>query len=111
VTAIRDRHAGWQAAGKPSRSEQKGRATIGSYRVEQRQIIHHGRVFHFVSYDGQPGNAARGQPATLAAWFLMSAGTRWEVAPQIVGEEPAATDRRLLEWITLTITKPTGKGP
>jgi hypothetical protein len=104
VTGIRNALVGWQAAGKAPRSSQKGRPTIGSYRVEQRQVNYRGRVFHFVSYDGQPANVARGEAGSAASWFLMSAGTRWEVAPQLAGEDPVETDRRLLEWLERTIS-------
>jgi hypothetical protein len=75
--------------------EKKAKASIGSYRVEQRQITFRGRVFHFVSYEKDP---------QTAAWFLMSAGTRWEVAPQIAGEEPAKLDERLSDWLEKNIT-------
>lgn len=75
------------------------RATLGSYRVEQRQISHHGRVFQFVSYDGHRGDVAQGQDALQAMWFVMCEGTRWEVGPQLMGERPEETDRRLLDWL------------
>jgi len=80
---------------------------MGAYRCEQRQIKCRGRFFHFVSYEGQRPNVTRGLPGTLATWFLMSAGTRWEAAPQFGGEEPTETDRRLLEWLELTLGEPT----
>lgn len=72
----------------------------------QRQILFRGRAFHFVSYAGKRANPDRGQAEGFAAWFLMSAGTRWEVAPQLIGEEPADTDRRLLEWLERTMDAP-----
>ena len=75
--------------------EKKAKASIGSYRVEQRQLTFRGRVFHFVSYE---------KDASTAAWFLMNAGTRWEVAPQIPGEEPAKVDQRLSAWLEKNIT-------
>jgi hypothetical protein len=87
-------------------SEKKAQALIGSYHVQQRQITFRGRSFHFVSYAGTKANVRRGEPAGFATWFLMSAGTRWEVAPQLVGEEPADTDRRLLEWLERTMVEP-----
>lgn len=80
-----------------ARSENHVKSSIGSYRVEQRQIIHNDRVFHFVSYQ---------QPSGAASWFLMSEGTRWEVMPQVAGEDPAEVDRRLLAWLRETITAP-----
>ncbi len=69
------------------------------YRVEQRIITHLGRSFRFVSYDGQPVNAARKKPATEPAWFLVNAGYRLEVMPQLPGEDLDDVDRRLKEWL------------
>ena len=77
---------------------------MGGYKVQQRQLVHRGRVFHFVSYDGQRANVARGLPASDATWFLMSAGTRWEVAPQVAGEEEGELYVRLIEWLDRTIS-------
>jgi len=69
------------------------------YRVEQRHITHRGRKFHFVSYEGQPANQKRNQPASDHAWFLVNAGYRWEVMPQEPDAPPEETDRRLSAWI------------
>jgi hypothetical protein len=69
------------------------------YRVEQRRITHRGRTFHFVSYEGQPGNEARNQPATVAAWFLVSGGYRREVMPQQPDQDVEELDRMLAEWL------------
>lgn len=76
----------------------RGRATIGSYRVEQRHVVYHRRNFHFVSYETAPGMIG-----ASPTWFLMSAGTRWEAVPELIGEEPESTDRRLVEWLKRTI--------
>lgn len=67
--------------------------------VEQRRLLHRGREFHFVSYDGVPANVKRGQPATLPAWWLMNAGTRWEVMPFQPGPDAAALDRDFTAWL------------
>ncbi len=79
------------------------KAQLGSYRVEQRQIMYRGQAYHFVSYEGQRANPARSQLASAAAWFLMSAGTRWEVMPQVLGQEPADIDQHLLAWLKVTL--------
>ena len=76
---------------------------MGSYRVEQRQLAYRGRSFHFVSYEGQRANLRTGQLATPATWFLMNAGTRWEVMPQVPDQELAETDRLLIEWLQHTL--------
>jgi hypothetical protein len=69
------------------------------YRVEQRTITHRGRNFHFVSYEGQPANAARNVPATDAAWFLVSGGYRREVMPQQLDQDVEELDQMLAEWL------------
>jgi hypothetical protein len=71
---------------------------VASYKVEQRHISFRGRIFHFVSYEQK----AEGQ----YHWFLMNAGSRWEVMPQVVGEDPEVTDRRLLDWLERTMDQP-----
>ena len=74
-----------------------------TYRVEQRQIVYRGRMFHFVSYEGQQAKPSRGLEATPPMWFLMNAGTRWEVMPQLVGQELAELDQCLLAWLKQTL--------
>ncbi len=69
------------------------------YRVEQRRITYLGRSFHFVSYEGQPANAARNEPATEAAWFLVSGGYRREVMSQQLDQDVEELDRMLAEWL------------
>jgi hypothetical protein len=83
------------------------RTSLGSYKVEQRQILYRGRVFHFVSYEDPRVQAVPAVPHQLtpsATWFLMSAGTRWGAVPQIASEEPQDTDRRLVQWLQEHIT-------
>jgi hypothetical protein len=67
--------------------------------AEQRRLQHRGREFHFVSYDGIPANPKRAQLATAPAWWLMSAGTRWEVMPFETGRDEADLDRDLIAWL------------
>jgi hypothetical protein len=69
------------------------------YRVEQRRITHRGRPFHFISYEGRPANQRRNEPATDPAWFLVTAGYRWEVMPQHAGQEADEVERLLTEWL------------
>ena len=68
-------------------------------KTEQRHLIHRGRQFHFVSYEGRPGNAARMVAPTGRAWFLMSAGKRWEVMPEEPGMPDEEVERLLTEWL------------
>lgn len=69
------------------------------HRVEQRVITHRGRTFRFISYEGRPANAAREEPATDPAWFLVNAGHRWEVMPHHVDQEVQELDEQLTEWL------------
>ncbi len=69
------------------------------YHIEQRHLVHRGRTFHFVSYDGQPGHAGRGLPATEPTWYLMAEGKRREVMPHTPGEPAEAVDLLLMAWL------------
>ncbi len=81
----------------------------GKHIVEQRRLTHRGREFHFVSYDGQPANEKRGQVATAPAWWLMGAGTRWEVAPCRPGQSQDELDRVFVRWLETHVFRAAGK--
>jgi hypothetical protein len=81
----------------------------GKHIVEQRRLVHRGREFHFVSYDGQPANEKRGQAATAPAWWLMGAGTRWEVAPFQFGQSQEELDRVFTRWLDAHVFRAAGK--
>ena len=72
---------------------------MSTYKIEQKHLVHRGREFHFVSYDGRIANPARHEAAPVPAWFLMSAGKRWEVMPHIRGQDEAEVDRLLTQWL------------
>jgi hypothetical protein len=76
---------------------------MSSYKPEQRRLTHRGRQFHFVSYEGQPGNVARQVPATVPTWFMMSSGKRWAVMPQQPGQEGEELDRLFAEWLEANV--------
>jgi hypothetical protein len=61
--------------------------------------MYRGREFHFVSYDGLPANPKASQPVTSPAWFLMGAGTRWEVFPFHPGQPAEDLDRQFTQWL------------
>jgi hypothetical protein len=72
---------------------------MAAYRNEQRRLVHRGRRFHFVSYDGRPADVARGQPGTHPTWYLLCAGKRWPVMPQVSGQEEPALEQDLIRWL------------
>jgi hypothetical protein len=67
--------------------------------VEQVHLRHRDRVFHFVSYQGQPEDRKRNRPAIDPAWFLMTAGKRWEVMPHQPDQEQAERDSLFTAWL------------
>lgn len=77
---------------------------MGGYKVEQRRLFFRGREFHFVSYEGSRANPNRGQPETPPTWFLMSAGRRLQVMPQMEGQEAEDLDRCLLDWLKTVLS-------
>lgn len=93
---------------RPTGEQQAGPVTKHS--VEQRRITYRGREYHFVSYDGLPANEKRAQAATAPAWFLMGAGTRWEVLPFQPGQPPQELDRLFTEWIEAHVFGTTTQG-
>jgi len=72
---------------------------MSTYKIDQRHLNHRGRVFHFVSYEGQPANPKREEAAVEPAWFLMGPGRRWQVMAQEHEQAPEETDRCLLAWL------------
>jgi len=72
---------------------------VPKIKIEQRHVTHRGRRFHFVSYEGLPANAAKLEPATGRAWFLMSGGKRWSVMPDEPGLAEEELDRLLTGWL------------
>lgn len=72
-------------------------------KIEQRRVTVRGREFHFVSYEGQPGNTTRMIEATGPSWFLMSAGKRWSVMPHDPGQPVDQTDQMLTQWLEANI--------
>jgi hypothetical protein len=73
---------------------------VTAYKVEQRRVHYRGRDFHFVSYDGHPANERRGEPGAPPMWFLMGAGRRWPVIPQLLGQADEEIERALVGWLS-----------
>ncbi len=72
---------------------------MSAYKNEQHRVVSGGRQFHFVSYDGKALNARTGEPATGPMWYLMRAGKRWPVMPQVPGAPESDVARGLHAWL------------
>ncbi|MGK2962172.1 MAG: hypothetical protein ACSLFK_08505 [Gemmatimonadaceae bacterium] len=70
-----------------------------SYKIQQHRIKRRGMSYHFVSYAGQPANVRKGEAATGPMWYIMRAGKRWPVMPQVVGQSDDETMRALGSWL------------
>lgn len=72
---------------------------MSAYKTQQHRLVHRGRSFHFVSYEGRPADVKRQQPEMPPTWYLMLAGKRWMVSPQAGEITPAELDRQFGEWL------------
>jgi hypothetical protein len=72
---------------------------VSGYKTQQHRLVRAGRTFHFVSYEGQPADLKRQQAETPDSWYLMLAGKRWIVIPQIGETAAADLDRLFGEWL------------
>ncbi|MGE0351981.1 MAG: hypothetical protein AB7I33_03180 [Gemmatimonadales bacterium] len=72
---------------------------MSTFRNEQRRLVHQGREFHFVSYDGRPANDRRGEEASPPMWYLMNSGKRWPVMQRLDGQSVEEVDSALLKWV------------
>jgi hypothetical protein len=72
---------------------------MSAYKTQQHRLVHRGRSFHFVSYEGRPADVKHQQPEMPPTWYLMLAGKRWMVSPQGAETEPAELDHQFGEWL------------
>lgn len=79
---------------------------MSSYKTDQCRLVHRGKEFHFVSYEGHAANPAKGEVAAPAMWYLMRAGRRHEVMPQMPGQEEPDRDRQFAAWLDINVFVP-----
>jgi len=72
---------------------------MSGYKTDQRRLVHRGREFHFVSYEGHLANPGRGVDAMPATWFLMNGGKRWAVMPQVPDQEAGDLETHFTTWL------------
>jgi hypothetical protein len=76
---------------------------MSRYKNEQHSLSHNGRTFHFISYEGHGPVASQGIAAAPASWFLVSAGKRWQVMPQVPDQSEEELNRCLVEWLDVNV--------
>ncbi len=72
---------------------------MSSYKTQQHHLVRRGRSFHFVSYEGHPADPKRQQPEMPPSWYMMLAGKRWMVMPEVGETTPEELDRQFGEWL------------
>lgn len=72
---------------------------MSHYRTDQCRLVHRGKEFHFVSYEGHLANPAKQEAAAPAMWYLMNGGRRHAVMPHVAGQSDGDRDLRLLAWL------------
>ena len=72
---------------------------MSSYKTQQYHLVRRGRSFHFVSYEGHPADPKRQQPELPPSWYMMLAGKRWMVMPEVGETTPEELDRQFGEWL------------
>jgi hypothetical protein len=77
---------------------------MSAYKTDQRRLVHDGREYHFVSYDGVTPKPNDPRPATAPTWFLIAGGKRWPVMPQVIGQPVAELDEQLRRWLESNMT-------
>ena len=72
---------------------------MSAYKTQQHHLVHRGRSFHFVSYEGQAADLKKQLAAQPNTWYAMLAGKRWAVTEQLGETAPAELDRQFAEWL------------
>jgi hypothetical protein len=69
-----------------------------AFKPQQRHLTIRGRTFHFVSYEAQPANVARGQPGAPSMWYLMLEGRRCPALAYDPKQSLTDLDEALQAW-------------
>jgi hypothetical protein len=76
---------------------------VSAYKTQQHRLVHRGRAFHFVSYEGQPADQKKQTDAVPPTWYIMLGGKRWSVMEQAGGSEPTDLDRAFARWLDVHV--------
>lgn len=71
---------------------------MSAFKPQQHHLRIRGRLFHFVSYEGQPADHRRDQPATPDMWYLMVEGRRCPVRPCDSSQSLTQLEAALQAW-------------
>jgi hypothetical protein len=71
---------------------------MSRFKPQQRHLTIRGRLLHFVSYEGSPGNPRRAQLPYPAMWYLMVEGRRCPVVPCDPNHSLPQLDAALCAW-------------
>jgi hypothetical protein len=72
---------------------------MSGYKTQQHRLVHRGRPFHFVSYEGQAADLKRQTAAVPPTWYVMLGGKRWAVVVQSGEVEPASLESQFVQWL------------
>jgi hypothetical protein len=79
---------------------------MSAFKPQQRHLTIRGRIYHFVSYEGTPGNVKRQELPQPAMWYLMVEGRRRAAFPCDPAHSEADIDRALTRWVTANAIAP-----
>ncbi len=72
---------------------------MSAYKNQQRRLSLGQREFHFVTYEARPANVKRGEEGSGPMWYLMRAGKRWPVMPEVPGQVETEVTTALTKWL------------
>lgn len=72
---------------------------MSAYKNQQRRLSLGHREFHFVTYEARPANVKRGETESGPMWYLMRAGKRWPVMPEVPGQVDTEITQALTSWL------------
>ena len=74
-------------------------SAVSAYKNQQRRLSLGQREFHFVTYEARPANVKRGETESGPMWYLMRAGKRWPVMPEVPGQVDTEITQALTAWL------------
>lgn len=79
---------------------------MSAFRTPQVRLSIHSRQYHFVAYEGTPGNPRRDEAPTEPMWYLMASGRRVPVMAYRETQGEEEVHRTLAKWVRANIDEP-----